>query len=113
MVRSLIIEAESVLLSAPLRRPERRGPRVGAGDSLKEDCQISSRGLSCIEVAAGSPTVRNSLIHDGARSGIFVHDTGTGLYEDNVIRDCMGRGFTWSDNAAPTFSRNTVMNCRD
>jgi parallel beta-helix repeat protein len=84
---------------------------IGGGNLRVEDCQISSRGLSCIEVAAGSPTVKNNLIHNGARSGIFVHGTGAGLYEGNTIRDCAGWGVVVSDAARPTVRGNTITGC--
>jgi len=84
---------------------------VESGDVVIEDCEISSRGLSCVEVAGGSPTVRGCLIHDGARSGIFVHDAGAGLYENNTIQDCEGWGITVSDNAKPTLRDNVITNC--
>jgi len=84
---------------------------VTSGDLRIEDCEISSEGLSCIEVAGGEPQVSNCLIYQGRRSGIFVHDGASGRYKRNEIRDCKGSAIAVSSGAGPTFLDNVIRRC--
>ncbi len=84
---------------------------VAKGDLHIEDCLIRSRGLACVEVAGGEPTVKNNLIYDGALDGIYIHGTSTGVYEGNTIRDCRGWGIAVGENASPSLGRNDISGC--
>jgi hypothetical protein len=46
-----------------------------------EECDITSRGLACVGISgAADPRVRRNRIHDGAQSGVFVHEDARGTY---------------------------------
>jgi F-box protein 11 len=59
---------------------------VKQGRLTIEECDISSRGLACLNVNnAADPRVRRNRIHDGAQGGVLLYDDARGAYEDNVI----------------------------
>jgi len=84
---------------------------VKAGDLRLQDCEMGSQSLSCIEVAGGTPTVAGCLVREGQRSGIYVRDGATGVYEDLTVRDCRGSGIAVSDGAAPVVRRAVIERC--
>lgn len=50
------------------------------------DCDITSRGFTCVAIAGGAnPVLRGNRIHDGSSAGILVHDGGRGLIENNDV----------------------------
>lgn len=108
-VNGAILRNLRILLDAEV---ESAAVFVESGDLTLENCEISSKGLSGIEVAGGAPTVTNCVIHQCARSGVFVHDEGAGTFEKNEIRDCEASGIAVSDGANPTFKANVISRCK-
>ena len=84
---------------------------VESGDLVLENCEVTSRGLACVEVAGGAPTVRRCLVRAGADGGIFVHGGAGGLFEKNDIRGCKGWGIVVRDRAGPTVRGNRIRDC--
>jgi parallel beta-helix repeat protein len=65
--------------------------RVTRGKLTLEDCDLSSKGLSCLSIQHGAePSIRRNVIHDGRQEGIYVGEYGRGTIEQNLIH---GNGF--------------------
>ena len=62
------------------------GVDIAQGRLDLEDCDITSRGLSCVAIHGGAdPRLRRNRIHDGKQAGVFVYEEGRGTLEDNEI----------------------------
>lgn len=60
---------------------------IAGGRLLLEDCDITSRTLSCVAVHgdATEPLIRRCRIHDGADSGLYFFDGAAGALEDCAV----------------------------
>ena len=89
---------------------ERTAIVVGRGQSIVEDCDVSSdfsSGVGTIGPAA-SPTIRRCRIHSCGRVGIYVESGSRALIEENDVSGNAWAGVYVSDDATATLQRNTI-----
>jgi parallel beta-helix repeat protein len=85
------------------------GVDIGQGRLVLEDCDITSKSLSCVAVHGGAdPQIRGNRIHDGQWSGILVYENGQGTIEDNDIFRNANAGVTVRKGGNPTVRRNRI-----
>jgi F-box protein 11 len=78
-----------------------------------EDCDISSKSLSCVRIRDGAdPRLRRNRIHDGNTSGVFVYTNGLGTLEDNDIWGNAYSGVEIKEGGNPTLRRNRIRDGR-
>jgi nitrous oxidase accessory protein NosD len=60
---------------------------IAGGRLLLEDCDVSSRTLSCVAAhgAATEPLIRRCRVHHGADSGLYFFDGAAGTLEDCAV----------------------------
>lgn len=82
---------------------------VGRGESVLENCDITSDSLSCIAVhgVEANPTVKNCRIRDGADSGVYFYDNARGQIVQCDIYRHRNASIAVTNGANPT-----VKNCR-
>jgi parallel beta-helix repeat protein len=74
-----------------------------------EGCDISSQAGNCVEVLGGAdPRLRRNKIHDGKRTGVYVHDGGLGTLEDNEITGNGQEGVQIRTGGSPVLRRNQI-----
>jgi parallel beta-helix repeat protein len=74
-----------------------------------EDCDITSRGLSCVAIHGGAdPRLRRNRIHDGKEVGILVYENGQGTLEDNEIFANAYAGVEIKTGGNPILRRNRI-----
>lgn len=82
------------------------GMDIAGGKLEIENCDISSKGSACVVIhREADPCLRHCHIHDGERSGIFVHDSGRGVIEDCDIVANAFAGIEIKKSGAPTVRR--------
>jgi parallel beta-helix repeat protein len=75
-----------------------------------EDCDITSRSLSCVGVHNDSaqPVIRRCRIHAGADSGVYFFNAAGGVVEDCDIAENTNVGVAITGRANPTVRRSTI-----
>ena len=102
-VRNLDLSLEAEIRSAAVY--------VEGGNLVLRDCRISSRGLSAVEVAAGSAALEDSVVEDCRKSGIFVYGgTGTAV-NGTQIRNCGGAGIAVSERGNVFCRQSEIRGC--
>lgn len=82
---------------------------IGQGRLELEDCDISSRSLTCVAIYGDAdPTLRRNRIHNGKEGGVLVYHGGRGTLEDNDIFGNMRAGVQIESNGNPTLRRNRI-----
>jgi len=82
---------------------------VKQGRLTIEECDITSRSLSCLAVAnAADPRVRRNRIHDATSCGILLHVDARGTYEDNDIFANTFAGIQVGGKSDPIVRRNRI-----
>ena len=85
------------------------GVDIAQGRLELEDCDITSRSLSCVGIHAGAdPRLRRNRIHDAEQSGVFVYENGQGTLEDNDIFANVQAGVAIREGGNPTVRRNRI-----
>jgi len=85
------------------------GVNIAQGRLELEDCDITSRGLSCVAIHGGAdPRLRRNCIHHGNEAGVFVYDNGQGTLEDNDIFANAYPGLNIKEGGNPTVRRNRI-----
>lgn len=80
-----------------------------------EDCDITSRSLSCIGIHNDStdPIIRRCRIHTSADSGIYIFNAAAGVVEDCDIHDNNNVGVAITERANPTIRRCSIRAGKD
>jgi parallel beta-helix repeat protein len=74
-----------------------------------EDCDITSRGSSCVVVHNGAdPRLRRNRIHDGKQAGVLSLDNSLGTLEENDIHSNSNTGVAIAGGANPTLRGNRI-----
>ena len=69
--------------------------------------------MSCVAVHNGAnPALRSNRIHDSRESGIYIFDTGQGIFEDNDIFANTFSGVGVTTEGGPTLRRNKIYNSK-
>lgn len=85
------------------------GVDIAQGRLELEDCDITSRSLSCVTIHGGAdPRLRRNRIHDSPRGGVIVWDNGQGVLEDNDIFGNAYSGVGIKEGGNPTLRRNRI-----
>jgi parallel beta-helix repeat protein len=83
--------------------------RVTRGRLRLEDCDLSSKGLSCLSIQHGAePSIRRNVIHDGRQEGIYVGEHGRGTIEENLIYGNGFAGVAIKREGDPTVRKNDI-----
>lgn len=80
------------------------------GESILENCDISSDSLSCVAVHGvdANPTVKNCDIHDGADSGVYFFDNARALIDDCEIYRNRNVGVAITSGANPIVRNSRI-----
>jgi F-box protein 11 len=83
---------------------------IPQGRLTLEDCDITSRSLSCIGIHNDSadPIIRRCRIHSGADSGIYAFNAAAGVLEDCDIAGNANVGVAITGGANPTLRRCAI-----
>lgn len=88
--------------------------RITRGRLRLTDCDLTSRGLSCISIQhEAQPVVRRNRIHDGRQEGIYAGEDAAGIIEDNKIYGNGLAGVAIWRGASPTVRGNEIYGCRE
>jgi parallel beta-helix repeat protein len=123
----IVLEATDkpvVLFTAPMGRIANLTLRQGGGKWFGvdiaqgrldlEDCDITSRGWSCVAIHAGAdPRLRRNVIRDSNESGVAVYDNGQGTLEDNDIFGNALSGIAITTGGNPIVRRNRIHDGRE
>jgi F-box protein 11 len=92
-----------------VRSYEWYGVDIAQGRLDLEDCDISSKGNSCVVIHSGAdPRLRRNRIHDGNGIGVFIYRSGKGILEDNEIFANAGAGVMIGEGGTPILRRNHI-----
>jgi len=85
---------------------------IPQGRLTLEDCDITSRSLSCIGIHNDSadPIIRRCRIHSGADSGIYAFNAAAGVLEECDITGNSNVGVAIAGSANPTLRRCAIRN---
>lgn len=78
------------------------------GEGTIVDCEIREFRLDAVRVDGGSPTIRRTKILDAGQSGIFLTNSGSGIFEDNVVSHCMHANVVVTRGSNPVMRRNEI-----
>jgi hypothetical protein len=83
---------------------------IERGRLLLEDCDISSRTLSCVAVHGeeAAPLIRRCRVHDGADSGLYFFDGAAGALEDCEVYANTNVGVAVTAHARPSLTRTKI-----
>jgi F-box protein 11 len=82
---------------------------ISQGRLNLEDCDISSRSLSCVGIQGGAdPRLYRNRIHDGNQAGVLVFGGGLGTLEDNEIVGNVLAGVEIREGGNVTLRRNRI-----
>ncbi len=85
------------------------GIDVSAGSPIIENVDVSSQSLAVVAIHDGAnPLVRDSTVHDGAESGIYVYDNGRGTIENNEIYGNSYAGIAIRSGGDPVVRYNVI-----
>ena len=88
--------------------------KITKGRLVLEECDLTSRGLSCVSIQyEADPTVRRNRIHGGRQEGVYAGDGASGLIEDNEIFENGLAGVAIWRGAAPTIRGNEIYGCKE
>lgn len=83
---------------------------IERGRLVLEDCDISSRTLSCVAVHGeeADPLIRRCRVHDGADSGLYFFDGARGTLEDCEVYANANVCVAVTAGARPTLTRTKI-----
>jgi parallel beta-helix repeat protein len=85
------------------------GVDIARGRLDLEDCDITSKGRSCVAIHSGAdPRLRRNRLHHSQESGVAVFEGGRGTLEDNDIFANERAGVTISEGGDPVLRRNRI-----
>ena len=85
------------------------GIDVSTGNPIIENIDISSQSLAAIAIHNdANPLVRDSAVHSGAESGIYVYDEGRGEIENNEIYGNAYAGIAIRSGGDPVILHNII-----
>ncbi len=88
--------------------------KITRGRLELEDCDITSRGLSCVSIQHGAePLVRGNHIHDGRQEGVYAGEGASGAIENNKIYMNSLAGVAIWRTASPTVRGNEIYGCKE
>jgi parallel beta-helix repeat protein len=88
--------------------------KITKGRLLLEECDITSRGLSCVSIQyEGNPTLRRNRIHGGRQEGVYAGEGAAGLIEGNEIFENGLAGVALWRGASPTIRENDIYGCKE
>jgi parallel beta-helix repeat protein len=88
--------------------------KITRGRLLLEECDITSRGLSCVSIQYDAdPTVRGNRIHGGRQEGLYAGEGAAGLIEDNEIFENGLAGVAVWRGASPAIRGNEIYGCKE
>lgn len=70
---------------------------------------LAGNALAGIQIRTSSdPIVRHNVIHDGQHGGIYVHEKGRGLVEENEVHSNSLAGVWITTGSTPILRRNRI-----
>jgi F-box protein 11 len=110
---AILFEADKGRVTNLTLRPTGRGVFHGVnimqGELDLEQCDISSKSLSCVAIQGGAnPRLWRNRIHNGKQAGIFLYENSQGILEDNEIFANAHAGVEIVEGGNPILRRNRI-----